>query len=136
MMTNTFTALASPARDCWLVRVAEFGIGGTATTLRGAEPLARDLIALALERPEDEIRVEVEETPPLATYPIPTRWLSPSADVAIGSGLARAYGWRDYPGMRRGTGRYVDLFRDEDHDCPVGRLWTNDVDGCGLLHVN
>lgn len=68
------------------------------------------------------------------TYPIPTRWLSSSSD-SIDEALLPAYELPDYLGPRSGAGRYVDLFWDAEQTCPVGRLWTNDTDGCGLLHV-
>jgi hypothetical protein len=76
----------------------------------------------------------IEQSKMSSTYPIPLRWLPPSSDK-IDEALFAAYELPDYPGPRSGTGRYVDLFWDAEQTCPIGRLWTNDTDGCGLLHV-
>lgn len=53
----------------------------------------------------------------------------------ISAELGAFYDQPDYPGARTGAGRYVDLFQDPELEHPVGRLWTNDKDACGLLHV-
>jgi hypothetical protein len=74
--------------------------------------------------------------PKLSTYPIPARWLGAGIEDKVNSALATAYGLPDYPGVRRGHGRWVDLHCDPALEWPIGRLWTNDCDGCGLLHVD
>lgn len=66
--------------------------------------------------------------------PIPSKWLSPGFDrlVAETPELVLAYDLPDYPGAMAGAGRWVDLYYC---DTPVGRLWTNDRNGCGIEQV-
>lgn len=63
--------------------------------------------------------------------PIPSKWLSPGFDelVAEFPELVLAYDYPSYPGAMAGAGRWVDLYYG---DTPVGRLWTNDRDACGI----
>ncbi|MGV0743837.1 hypothetical protein [Mycolicibacterium sp. XJ870] len=70
-----------------------------------------------------------------STSPIPMRWMPHAAYDYIDARLGQAYDWPDYPDPRWGAGTYVDLFYDSAHKVAVGRLWTNDADGCGLLHT-
>ncbi|DAZ90144.1 Uncharacterised protein [Mycobacteroides abscessus subsp. bolletii] len=67
--------------------------------------------------------------------PIPTRWLPDGVHDIIDAELGAFYDQPDYPGARAGAGRYVNLYQDYELEHPVGRLWTNDKDACGLLHV-
>jgi hypothetical protein len=142
---KSFKVLVNPASGCWLVRVPDLDQSATVERLEDVEAAALDTIStsVSLDRVDglteeelDHVRVEVEVLPKLSTYPIPGRWLSPGADEKINAALAKAYGLTDYPGERVGPGRWVDLFWDPGPERPVGRLWTNDRDGCGLLHVD
>ena len=63
--------------------------------------------------------------------PVHMRWLSPSADDVIPTSLHAAYGKEPYPGEPKGAGRVHDLLDPSRRH--VGKLWTNDVDGCGLM---
>jgi predicted RNase H-like HicB family nuclease len=69
---RTYTAIASRDEKYWLVRVLglgaypQDGLPTQARTLAEVEPMARDLIAVYLDIPEDSFDVEtrVEDKPP------------------------------------------------------------------------
>lgn len=134
-----FRVLAMPGRTCWVLYVPELGINAVVGAVDEIAPTARELIGYARGDATDSPQgkdLEVEVLPPLTTYPVPDKWLSPSADDRINPALARAYSWPDYPGQRAGNGRWVDIFSDAERERPIGRLWTDDNQGCGLLYVN
>lgn len=134
----TVSVLAMPGQGCWTVYLPELGLGGVVESRQEIETLVSDLVGRSSKGDPDTgwVDFEIDIRPPLTTYPIPARWLSPAADDKINTSLGQAYCWPDYPGQRAGRGRWVDLYWDEDRECPVGRLWTDDNNGCGLLLVN
>jgi len=65
--------------------------------------------------------------------PIPVRFLGAGFDDLATDEILGAYDLPDYPDQLAGDGFWCDLFADEAHNNPVGRLWTNRKNGCGLL---
>lgn len=144
MPKRTFKVLANPGNGCWLVRVPSLGQYATVDRQVDIAPRAIETISNCLSLGDvdslikdhlADIQLDIEVLPKLSTYPIPARWLGAGVEDKINSALATAYGLPDYPGARMGPGRWTDLCWDPDHESPIARLWTNNRDGCGLLHV-
>lgn len=69
----------------------------------------------------------------MISKPIEPRWLSQGFDELATDEILSAYDLPDYPGPLAGQGYWCDLFADEARERPIGRLWTDKANGCGLL---
>lgn len=69
----------------------------------------------------------------MISKPIDPRWLSAGFDKLATDEILAAYELADYPGLLAGEGFWCDLFADEKLQWPIGRLWTDRLNGCGLL---
>jgi hypothetical protein len=66
--------------------------------------------------------------------PIPSKWLGEGFYRLVDEqpDLKQAYDYPNYEGRPEGNGHWVDLFFDQDHRTPIGRLWRNEDGGCGI----